>query len=338
MIEGFLGTDSKRRHAIVLIGNVSQEPYCNNLLPVVAAFERVAEVQVLEPWKIPGFESTGGARPAPVPARALAALPGDLTPQIVVCLAGGLFIEQESRVTLPDGCLTIGLALSDPLGLEASLDIAPSFDLFYTQDPHALPFFTESGLNVGLCLPAVDPSVGCGIRGEPVCDVIFVGKWTEYRNRLVSNLANHCSIRVHTEAGETRWSVPAHPPLNTPHELAGAFARARLALEVARVEQEGNPLHGSHRITNRPQFAAVCGTPSLIEDYDELGRTFQPGREIATYSDERDLVETALELLGNDRRRTRMGRSAKRRVTRGHSWDRRVRMLLKDADRLLERR
>lgn len=324
-----------KKRRVALIGNVSQEPYCNNLLPIAAAFERAAEVRIIEPWQVPEFVPTWGAKPAPVPLPAFSSLGEEFVPEIVVCLAGGLYLDSEVRGAFPQETVTVGLALSDPLGIEASLGIAERFDLFYSQDPHALPIYLERGLDVGLCKPAADPAIYRPMRGGAACDVIFVGKWTAHRDRLVQALAEHCSIRVHTRRDESRWSIPVHPPLNRPADLARAYSGARLALEVALVEQPDNPLHGSYRITNRPQFAAACRIPSLIEPYDELARFFEPGREIAVYNDGDELADRALELLRDDRRRRAMGRRARRRVAADHTWDQRIRRILSDAERLL---
>jgi len=318
-----------------LIGNVSQEPYCNNLLPIASAFERAAEVRIIEPWKVPEFVPTWGAKPAPVPSQAFSPLGEGFVPEVVVCLAGGLYLDPEVRGEFLQKTVTVGLALSDPLGIEASLEIVEEFDLFYSQDPHALPIYLERGFEVGLCEPAVDPVVYRPMRGGQTCDVIFVGKWTAHRDRLVKALAERCSVRVHTRQDESRWSIPVHPPLNRPVDLARAYSGARLALEVALVEQPGNPLNGSYRITNRPQFAAACRTPSLIEDYDGLTRFFEPDREIAVYNDGDGLADRSLELLADDRRRRAMGRRARQRVVDDHTWDQRIHRILADAERLL---
>jgi len=325
---------SRRRPRVLLFGNVTQEPYCNNLLPVVAAFRRLSNVHVIEPRRLPGFVSTGGARPAAIPPSALSRVPRRFNPDLVICLAGGLFLEPGTRERLPAGALTIGLALSDPLGLEASLAIATSFDLFYSQDPHTVPLYGERGLHVDLCLPAVDPRLYRPRPGGTPCDILYVGKWTPYRDRLITALADRFQVRVHSDLGENRFSVPVQPPINTPAKLARAYSAARLGLEISLVEQPGNPLDGSHRLTNRPQFAAACGTPSLAEAFDELPRFFQPGREVAVYTDEAELVWEADRLLADASARRRMGQRARNRVRHHHTWGLRARQVLHDATEL----
>ncbi len=321
----------RRRPRVLLFGNVTQEPYCNNLLPVVAAFRRLSHVQVVEPRHLPGFVGTGGARPAAIPPSALSSLPRGFQPDLVICLAGGLFLEPATREHLPSGALTVGLALSDPLGLEASLTIAESFDLFFTQDPNTLPLYGERGIGARLCLPAVDPRLYRPTPGGTPCDILYVGKWTPYRDRLLTALAQRFQVRIHSDLGENRFSVPAAPPINTPTELARAYSAARLALETALVEQPGNPLDGSHRLTNRPQFAAACETPALVESFDQLALFFEPGREVAVYTDETTLVSEAARLLADESTRQHMGRRARRRLRRDHTWDLRARMILDHA-------
>lgn len=323
------GWPSRRRN-VLIFGNVSQPPYCNNLLQVVAAFRSLARVVVVEPRRLDGFAGTGGARPVAVPVSAAGKLPAGFQPDVLVCLAGGLYLGPELRGRLPAGAVSVGLALSDPLGLEASLAIAASFDLFYTQDPHAIPIYADRGLDVAECLPAVDPRMYRPTAGGTPCDILYVGKWTPHRDLLVSALAGRFDVRVHTDAGEKRFSVPVEPPLDTPEAIARAYSAARLALEVSLVEQPGNPLDRSCRLTNRPQFAAACGTPSLIDVFDELPRFFEPGTEAAVYRDETDLLAVAGRLLGDNAERRRMGEQARRRVRRSHSWRRRARRILAD--------
>jgi len=333
-LSGGLRALLRRKPRALLVGNVGQEPYCNNLLPIVNGFSRWCTVEVLEPRSIPGFSATGGARPAPVPEGPFLEMVHRHRPRLVVCLGGGLVLSEAARSQLPPGTVTVGLALSDPLGLEASLAIAGSFDLFYTQDPNTLPHYEAAGLSVRPCLPAVDPELYRPVPGGEPCDVLFVGKWTPYRAELLEALAGRCTVRIHTREGETRFGLPVHPPLNSPAELARAFSAARLALETALVEQPGSPLDGSHRLTNRPQFAAACGTPSLSEPFANLPLLFEPGREIATYRDGNELVEVALRLLGESRQRQRMGRRARRRVLRCHTWKIRAREILEEVERL----
>ncbi len=167
--------------------------------------------------------------------------------------------------------------------------IAPEFDLFYTQDPQTIPAYAENGISVRRCDLAIDPQLYYPETSELQCDVVFVGKWTAYRDALVRELARHCDLRVHGHAAESRWGLPVHPPLDCPDLLRRAMCGARLALDFALVEQPGNRYDGSFRMTPRVQIAAACGVACMIEDYAGLEEFFSPGVEIETFTGADDL-------------------------------------------------
>ena len=80
---------------LLLFGNVSQPPYCNNLFPPVRAFQRAFRTRVVEPTGYKSFEATGGARPALVPDDAVIEHT-DPCPDVVVCLGGALHFSERS--------------------------------------------------------------------------------------------------------------------------------------------------------------------------------------------------------------------------------------------------
>jgi spore maturation protein CgeB len=315
---------------LLLFGNVSQPPYCNNLFPPLRAFQKLLQTTLVEPQSVPGFVSTGGARPARVPQKAVIENT-DPQPDIVVCLGGALhFSEKARRVFTAETCLA-GFALSDPYGLAASLAIAPGFDLFYTQDPQTLPDYAALGIAARRCDPATDPELYRPMHVEPDCDVLYYGKWTPHRDGLVKTLQTRFRVRVHAYSGEKRWSVPVLPPLDTPELLCAAINRSRLALETSLLDDAEGRYHGTFHVTPRPFFAASCGVPSLIQAFPGLDAYFEPTVEIAAFASNEDLLEKAGQILSDEPRRASMGRRARQRVLRDHTWDRRVEAFLLDA-------
>lgn len=321
----------------LLFGNVTQPPYQNNLLPAVRALERLGPTKVVEPRFLEGFVPTGAARPALVPRPAVAEALASFEPDLVVCLAGGLFLDRESRRLFRPGTAFAGLALSDPLGLDASLEIAPEFDLYYTQDPQTLPFYAARGIAARRCDPATDPELyrPLGLPAED--DVLFLGKWTPHRDEVVRRLSERFRVAVHAHDGEARWSVPARPPLMTPGELCEGVNRARLMLEFALLDDAEGPFSRTSRMTNRPQFAAACGVPTLIGPFDHLADFFEPGVEIEVYLSDEDAVARAAALLADEGRRREMGARARARVLGEQTWDHRAAMLARDVRDLRDR-
>lgn len=327
---------------LLLFGNVSQPPYCNNLFPPVRAFQRAFKTRVVEPIAYKSFEPTGGARPALVPEEAVIEHT-DPSPDVIVCLGGALhFSERSLRELRNRHVILAGFALSDPYGLKASLAIAREFDLFYTQDAQTLPDYRAVGVAAARCDPATDPELYRPDPGrskrDPECDVLYYGKWTPYRDAIVATLSRRVRVRVHAYSAATQWSVPVQPPLDTPDALRAALNGARLALETAKLDDAEGKYKDAFRITPRAFFAASCGVPSLVEDFPALSESFASGDEIATYRSAEDAAESAARLLGDEPARAAMGRRARSRALREHTWDRRVEAFVLDVERAIRRK
>jgi hypothetical protein len=322
---------------LLLFGNVSQPPYCNNLFPPVRAFQRAFRTIVIEPQGYADFVPTGGAKPALIPEDAVSEHT-DPPPDVIVCLGGALHFSKRALRSFSRLTALAGFALSDPYGLSASLQIAPEFDLFYTQDPQTLSDYGALDIRAKRCDPATDPELYRPSRpasecAVPDCDVLYYGKWTPYRDALVSALAARLRVRVHAYAGERRWSVPTRAPLDTPERLRAALNGARMTLETARLDDAEGKYKDAFRITPRAFFAASCAVPSLIESFPGLDDFFQPGVEIATFDSSETLVAKAQELAADEPVRAAMGRRARARALREHTWDRRVEAFVLDLHR-----
>ncbi|HEY1251562.1 MAG TPA: glycosyltransferase [Thermoanaerobaculia bacterium] len=322
---------------LLLFGNVSQPPYCNNLFPPVRAFQRVFRTVVVEPQSYAGFVPTGGARPALIPDEAVSDHT-DPPPDVVVCLGGALHFSKRALRGFSRLTALAGFALSDPYGLRASLQIAPEFDLFYTQDAQTLGDYAAAGIRAKRCDPATDPELYRPARPAHArdafdCDVLYYGKWTPYRDALVSALAARLRVRVHAYAGERRWSIPTRAPLDTPERLSAALNGARLSLETARLDDAEGKYRDAFRITPRAFFAASCAVPSLIESFAGLDAFFESGVEIAAYESLESLVARAEALAADETARVTMGRRARARALRDHTWDRRVEAFVLDLAR-----
>jgi hypothetical protein len=308
---------------LLLFGNVSQPPYCNNLFPPLRAFQKAFRTTLVEPFRLAGFVATAGANPALVPDEAVIAHT-DPPPDIVVCLGGALHFSTRGLRIFPRETALAAFALSDPYGLAASIAIAPQFDLFYTQDPRTLPDYALRGIAAKRCDPATDPELYFPERVASECDILYYGKWTAYRDALVAALTSRFRVHVHAYEGESRWSVPVLAPLDTPETLRAGLNRARLTLEPALLDDAQGSYRGAYRITPRAFFAASCGVPALIEAFDGLREFFEPGLEIAAFSSPEDAVVQAERLLADETARSAMGRRARQRALRQHTWDRRV--------------
>jgi len=256
----------------------------------------------------------------------------DPPPDVVVCLGGALHFSEQSRRHLRNRRETVvaGFALSDPYGLPASLRIAGQFDLFYTQDWQTVTDYAALDIRVRRCDPATDPELYRPLRLEPDCDVLYYGKWTPYRDDLVAALAARHRVHVHAYGNETRWSVPVLKQLDTPESLCAAINRSRLVLETALMDDAEGKYRGALHITPRVFFAASCGVACAIEPFPTLSEFFAPREEIAAFASKEDLLEQVGRLLADEAARANMGRRARQRALRDHTWDKRVESFLLD--------
>lgn len=314
--------------------NLNSGTATNNLRGVVRSLSRVFTLRLVDPSPFADYHATGGAAPSLIPKEAVAAgLAGGFRPDVVMAIGGGHHLNGSSRELLPSSSVLVGFAFSDPLGFDATCAIAPFFDLFYTQDPACVPLYKQRGFNVACCPPAVDPVFFYPEPIEPDTDIVFFGKWTPLRARLITELAKYFRVHVLTSDLHSPWGVTPFPPAVTEDELRHEICRSRLALEVATVE--GKPeFEGWRRITNRPQFAALCGVPSLIEPFPELALFFEEHAEIEVYSSSEELLEKAHYLLRNAEVRREMGMKARTRVLETATWDLRFTRVASDVSSL----
>jgi hypothetical protein len=314
---------------VAIVANTQQPPYGNNLKPPVRAFAALTQASLWVPAHYPGFVPTGGAAPAPLPAPLVEAM-GRLRPQVVVCVGGGLFVPPAVRGLLPPETILVGIALSDPQGLPASLTVAPAFDLFYTQDPGSLSHYLERGVSARYLALAADARTFFPSPAVKRSDVLFVGKWTPYRHQLVEALAKVTSVRVLAYRGEGRWPLPPADQVDEEAPLRQEINAARLVLDPTRVEL-ADAEDDTHRITPRAFMAAACGVPAVVERRCPLSGLFVPEEEILTFDGTpAGLVAAVHEVLGDEARLVRLGAAARRRVLAAHTWDHRVRQVLAD--------
>lgn len=319
---------------VVVFANVSLPPFANNLEGPLKALAELAAISVIDPLSFPRVRSTGGAAPLAVPEAAVTQALA-FQPHVVLCLGGGLFLPAEQRERFASSTVFAGLALSDPQALPASLAIAPHFHLFYTQDFQSLAVYRAAGIAARRLDLAADPEAFKPLSLHKQWDVVFIGKWTPWRNQVVSALAEELQVAVFTHQGEGRWTVPARGPLLSTQALCQAFNRSRLALEVATVDDLAKADAVPRRITPRAFMAAACGTPVLVEGCPSVEAFFQPGEEVVTFQTAAEAVRAAKKLLADPVALAAMGQRARQRVLRQHTWHHRMRQLLADAQALV---
>jgi spore maturation protein CgeB len=73
----------------------------------------------------------------------------------------------------------------------------------------------------------------------------------------------------------------------------------------------------------------MSGALYLTEDQAELAEYFEPGKEVLTYVDRQDMLDTARHYLAHQEAAERIRRAGLLRARQSHTWQHRFRELFK---------
>ena len=111
-----------------------------------------------------------------------------------------------------------------------------------------------------------------------------------------------------------RWNALGR----TPHEVHDRWLARRHvprlyqeSLAVLNVRNELNVFEGLNQRSFEP---AACGTAVIHDDVADLGRCFEPGKEVLVFRDAQELQETCERLRGDKALAARVGEAALARV------------------------
>jgi glycosyltransferase involved in cell wall biosynthesis len=276
-------------------------------------------------------------------------------PGVVICSAGGLSPSPAMHAYLRErNIVRVGIALSDPDDFaDRSKRFSPYFNLFYTNAIGSLNAYQEIGVQAKLLPFAADPTFHRPLRVQKKTDLVVVGGSRPERVRLVEAMrASDLKVRCYGDG----WPLPSPEPAgHLPGFLGKLFPKVAFRSDQ---KMGGRPLstevHGEDQVvainsgTVYLSFArtmagftnvkvgvfeaAACGACILVQDFSEIHGYFEPGKEIVTYTSEADAIEKAHNLCRNSRMARQIGRAARRRVLREHSWEHRWQIVLKDVN------
>ena len=184
---------------------------------------------------------------------------------------------------------------------------------------HSYPWESEARnfmrLNQG-----IDPD---DFTGEPAwagprfSDVIFTGGFKgphEARGGLLAKVADRFSLAVFGRNSLAR----VHGA-----DFFAAYQLARVALVPA-----PPPPTDREYWSNRIYLAAATGTPCVVGYVPGIEDHYEPGREILAYRTDEECLEAIASLVADPWRREEMGRAARERTLREHTYINRVQTLL----------
>ena len=161
-------------------------------------------------------------------------------------------------------------------------------------------------------------------RAKYSCDVVAQGTAHPYRAKFFEGLLEF-DVKI--------WGAPAPAQLRSPSRkffqgayLTGLDKAAALACgkvlvnSIHFVEQQG--------VNNTLFEAAGCGAFQICDERPTLAEFFQPGEEVVTFRDRKDLVEKVRYYLGRPEERSVIAARASKRAHRDHSYEKRLASML----------
>jgi spore maturation protein CgeB len=207
-----------------------------------------------------------------------------------------------------------------------------SYDVLFTSFRHFLDRFNVPThyLRIGFDERVLD-------RLGPVerHDVVFVGQLGGAEHRKANSVIEAAASEVPVDVwgpGVDEW--PAGSPLRSRYhglawgaEMYGVLAASRIALNrhLSSAEGQANNM--------RLYEATGVGTLLLTDAADDLDSLFEPGREVATYTDAADLVEKARWYLEHELERAAVAAAGQARTLSEHTYEQRMRELVSVLER-----
>lgn len=135
-----------------------------------------------------------------------------------------------------------------------------------------------------------------------------------------------------TLLGQSEVKIPLDrcgPPLSDA-EYIKMYSRSKISLGFSKVLGDHAKGEAIKQVRLRDFEAPMSGAFYLVEYFDELTDFFEPGKEIACFTDPEDLAEKVRYYLAHDEARERIRRAGMFRARSEHTWHKRFAMVFKE--------
>lgn len=215
--------------------------------------------------------------------------------------------------------------------------LAP-FQLLLTSFPHYVPRFRERGIASEYLPIAFDPRVLERLVDRPPSEgVVFVGALGRTQHSRGNELLERTARRVPIQFwGYNADAWPADAAIRRRYrgeawglDMYKVLARSKIALNrhIDVAEDYANNM--------RLYEATGVGTLLLTDAKRNLSELFQPGKEVATYASEDDLVTKIDYYLEHEEERARIARAGQERTLSAHTYGHRMREMVEILGRYL---
>jgi spore maturation protein CgeB len=243
----------------------------------------------------------------------------------VLVVVKGLQIEPRVvREAADHGLATVGMWIDDPLDIARSIERAPAFDLYLTNDADSVAAYRARGHPDVHHFPgSADPALFFprpGLRRD--IDLSFVGTRSDRRAETVDALRG---FRTHVfgsgwAAGDVPEAVVLGPKLLTA-EFNAVINRSRINVNVHRWFGRGTAM-------NLRLFEVPAAGGFLLTDWvSEIDDCYVEDRHLACWRSFEELRDKAAFYLAHDAARERIARAGHEHFIARHSYRERARWL-----------
>lgn len=270
-------------------------------------------------------------------------------PDLLVAMKGTRIARRTLAAVRAAGVRVAVWTMDDPYELERYLAWSDNFDVVFTNEPRCLRVYASCGARAHLLAHAHDPAVH---RPDPAApssphyasDVCFIGAAYPERVRLIraaAPLLGKVRIVLIGNWGAYRRELPGIRILDgflPEAEAARFYSGAKIVLNIHRSpdEQAGDCFDhaamGADGVNSRTFEIAGCGAFQLVDaGRGELGKHFDAGRELDTFSGPEELASKLSRWLAADEARRSVAAAARRRALAEHTYAHRMECLLEAA-------
>ncbi|MBH8604519.1 glycosyltransferase [Thermoactinomyces sp. CICC 10522] len=232
----------------------------------------------------------------------------------------------------------------DPYAIDSSLQTAGAFDLIFTNESQAVPLYKQKTRAQVFHLPLAAPlqlyypekTVPSGYRS----DLALVGSAFQNRLQDVRKLSPFL-FRYKTRLVGPGWYRLQHLPNISVRrgwveadEVRRYYNGAKIVLNIHRSYDDPYLQKNTHQVkadtpNNRVFEIAACRAFQLVDERKDLGRLFQPGKEIITYRTLEELKEKIAFYLPRPHLCQKIAHRAFERTRKEHQYEHRLRQILK---------
>ena len=273
-----------------------------------------------------------------------------LKPDLLLCFQGSLIPPEIPRAARDLGILSALWSVDDPYEVDLTMQYAGAYDLVFTVEAAAVPFYRKA-----LGVEAHYLPLGCNpdfhrpteVPERYRSDVCFIGSAFYNRLELVDQMADYLAesglkIRI---LGQWWDQLKHYNRLHrfidnvgvTPQEAVRFYCGARINLNLHRAPNATAYVRANLKglqaksPNNRTFEIAACGAFQLVEQRSDLGQAFTVGEELDRFDGPVDLVAKIEHYLRHDEQRRAMAERARQRAAREHSYAARLRTVLEIA-------